>query len=184
VATAARLSASFPYVGPAVHLPTTPARRVVDAGFFDNYGVGLAAGWLFRHQRLVREHCSGVAVIEVRAFPLETAKTGLPAELPRPSGLTSTILAGLSTPLEALGVLQSAGAYYRNDHLLGLLDQTFNAADAPGPPFFVRLACECPGDGSLSWGVNREARDDIVGHVPAIGPGVAALGAWFGAGGG
>ena len=43
VGTAARLSATFPYVSPGVSLPTDPPRRVVDAGYFDNYGVNLAA---------------------------------------------------------------------------------------------------------------------------------------------
>jgi hypothetical protein len=42
LATAARLSASFPYVSSAVVLPTSPRRRVVDAGYYDNYGLSLA----------------------------------------------------------------------------------------------------------------------------------------------
>jgi hypothetical protein len=154
LATAARLSATFPYVSPAVALPTAPARRVVDAGFFDNYGVGLAAGWLLRNRRLVQEHCGGVAVIEVRAFPLEQEKTGLPESLVTAGGgLLTTVLAGVSTPAEALGVIQSAGAYYRNDHLLGILDDVFNRPERP--EFFVRTSLECAGDGSLSWALSR-----------------------------
>ena len=46
LATAARIGASFPYFSPAGVLPTHPRRRVVDAGYFDNYGVTLAANWL------------------------------------------------------------------------------------------------------------------------------------------
>src|SRR5262249_12881401 len=46
VATASRMSASFPYFSPAVSLPTNPRRRVVDAGYYDNYGVSLAGSWL------------------------------------------------------------------------------------------------------------------------------------------
>ncbi len=42
LATAVRMNASFPYVSPAVSLPGEPARRVVDAGYFDNYGVYIA----------------------------------------------------------------------------------------------------------------------------------------------
>src|SRR5438094_7987477 len=45
VRTAARLSASFPYVSPAAVLPTRPRRRVVDAGDSDSYGLSLACGW-------------------------------------------------------------------------------------------------------------------------------------------
>ncbi|MET0340897.1 MAG: patatin-like phospholipase family protein, partial [Polyangiales bacterium] len=46
VRTAARLSAAFPYVSPAVSLPTEPRRRVVDAGYYDNFGVSVCAAWL------------------------------------------------------------------------------------------------------------------------------------------
>ncbi|MCU0704979.1 MAG: patatin-like phospholipase family protein [Fimbriiglobus sp.] len=182
--TAARLSATFPYISPAVNLPTSPARRVVDAGYFDNYGVGVAAGWLLRHKRLVEEHCGGVAVIEVRAFPLDQEKTGLPDQLVNAStgGLLTSVLAGVSTPAEALGVIQSAGAYYRNDHLLGVLDDVFNGPDRPD--FFVRAGLECSGDGSLSWAVSDAGRDEIVNAVAGVRGTITGLKAWFGNGGG
>lgn len=183
LSTAARLSATFPYISPAVSLPTAPARRVVDAGFFDNYGVGLASGWLLRNRRLVEEHCGGVAVIEVRAFPLEQEKTGLPDTLLNPGGgLLTSVLAGISTPAEALGVIQSAGAYYRNDHLLGLLDDVFNTPVRPH--FFVRTTLECAGDGSLSWAVSEAGRDEIIRAVGGVQGQIAGLKAWFGSGGG
>jgi hypothetical protein len=182
LSTAARLSATFPYVSPAVNLPTAPARRVVDAGFFDNYGVGIAAGWLLRNKRLVEEHCGGVAVIEVRAFPLEQEKTGLPDTLLNPGGgLLTSVLAGVSTPAEALGVIQSAGAYYRNDHLLGVLDDVFNSPERPN--YFVRANLECAGDGSLSWAVSKAGRDEIVNAVAGVRGPIAGLKAWFGEGG-
>jgi hypothetical protein len=40
------MSATFPYISPAVVLLTALRRRVVDAGYFDNHGVDLAADWL------------------------------------------------------------------------------------------------------------------------------------------
>lgn len=182
LSTAARLSATFPYVSPAVNLPTAPARRVVDAGFFDNYGVGLAAGWLLRNRALVEAHCGGVAIIEVRAFPLEQEKTGLPDTLLKPGGgMLTSVLAGISTPAEALGVIQSAGAYYRNDHLLGVLDDVFNNPERPD--FFVRANLECAGDGSLSWAVSESGRDEIVRAVGGVQGAINGLKAWFGNGG-
>src|SRR5947207_10855785 len=68
VGTAARMNASFPLISPAVSLPTAPPRRVVDAGYYDNFGVNLAAMWLIRNEAVIREHTSGVAVIEIRAY--------------------------------------------------------------------------------------------------------------------
>src|SRR5262249_12619847 len=46
--TAARLSATFPYLSPAVTIPTLPPRRLVDAGYYDNYGMDIALGWVGR----------------------------------------------------------------------------------------------------------------------------------------
>ncbi|WP_372574966.1 hypothetical protein [Ruegeria jejuensis] len=41
MATAVRMSATFPYISPALSLPAQPRQRVVDAGYYDNYGVSL-----------------------------------------------------------------------------------------------------------------------------------------------
>lgn len=70
--TAARMNASFPYVSPAVSLPTTPYRRVVDAGYYDNYGVSMASAFLSDPSisKWVVQNTSGVIVLELRAFPL------------------------------------------------------------------------------------------------------------------
>src|SRR5262249_19610591 len=68
VGTAARMNASFPLISPAVSLPTNPPRRVVDPAFYGNFGVTLAAMWLLRNEEAIREHTSGVAVIEIRAY--------------------------------------------------------------------------------------------------------------------
>lgn len=68
LATAARLSASFPLVSPTLELPTYPALRVVDAGYYDNFGVLLASSWLFHHRDWVRRHASGVLLVQLRAY--------------------------------------------------------------------------------------------------------------------
>ena len=66
LATGVRMSASFPYVSPAVNLPTDPPRRVVDAGYYDNYGIQLAAAWAqVNFEWLIRE-TSGVVLVQIR----------------------------------------------------------------------------------------------------------------------
>lgn len=71
IATATRLAATFPYFSPAVSLPTSPHRRVVDAGYYDNYGIDIATSLL--NSKTVREwvvrNCSGVLILATRAFP-------------------------------------------------------------------------------------------------------------------
>lgn len=51
LSTATRMSASFPLISPAVSLPTIPPRHVVDAGYYDNYGVNLAAQWIAANRK-------------------------------------------------------------------------------------------------------------------------------------
>ena len=99
--------------------PLSPERRVVDAGYYDNFGVDLAAMWLFRNEAVVREHTSGGAVIEVRAYRNGYARWHFQdkeAEKYRPDptrpgpqvprrdrGALRASLEWLSTPAEAIG---------------------------------------------------------------------------------
>src|SRR5262249_54017194 len=144
VGTAARMNASFPLVSPGVSLPTNPPRRVVDAGYYDNFGVNLAAMWLLRNEGGVRKHTSGGGVVEIRAYrngyarwhfqdrekdgpardPREEGEDnpGRPEMPRRDRGALEASLEWLSTPAEAIGAARSRAAYYRNDELLDLLD--------------------------------------------------------------
>jgi hypothetical protein len=187
VGTAARLSNTFPYVTPGVSLPADPPRRVVDAGYFDNYGIDLACRWLHRHQEAVRRYCSGVAVVEVRGFPLEAEKlhAGGSAEEREGegrAGVVVDVMAEVSTPAEALVNVRSASAYYRNDQLLGILGAEFNTRRSD--PFLVRALVECPRPTSLSWSLPARERKRIFqllsesGAVP-----VRQVAGWFGSGG-
>ena len=72
LSTALRMNATFPFVTPVLSLPTTPPRRVVDAGYKENYGVDLATEWLEKHRQWLSRHTSGVILIQIRAYPLDT----------------------------------------------------------------------------------------------------------------
>ncbi|HEX4613531.1 MAG TPA: hypothetical protein VH092_35440 [Urbifossiella sp.] len=211
VGTAARLNASFPLVSPGVSLPTNPPRRVVDAGYYDNFGVDLAAMWLLRNEAAIREHTSGVAVVEIRAYRNGYARWHFQDEedgrkKPDPTqgenqkprrdrdALTAA-LEWISTPVEAIGTARSRAAYYRNDELLDQLDRHFTAA--AGKDFFTTLAFECEVDAALSWTLSsREARriarayygdpdapDENHQKADWIRKRVKALHEWFGSGG-
>ncbi len=66
--TAARLSASFPYLSPAATLPTSPPRRLVDAGYLDNYGMAIALGWLNDYLPSVDGVSDRVIILEIRPY--------------------------------------------------------------------------------------------------------------------
>jgi predicted acylesterase/phospholipase RssA len=159
VSTAVRMSASFPFFSPAVPLPTRPRRRVVDAGYYDNYGVSLAAAWLFdaKHQPWIENHASKVVLIQIRDGLDEYARRleGVP---PEGSTQVSRALEELTSPLEGLDNARIGSSSFRNDGQLELLSAYFHKARGgkgrPGPAanrYFTTVILEFPYEVSLSW---------------------------------
>jgi predicted acylesterase/phospholipase RssA len=77
VNTAARLSASFPYVGPAARsnakVVTVGDYHVVDGGYYDNYGINSLLGWLqdaieSMPEAEVKQDLSDVLILQIRPF--------------------------------------------------------------------------------------------------------------------
>ncbi len=139
IAQAARLSATFPYMSPAISLPTDPDRRVVDAGYYDNYGIDLATGLLQDPEIAdwIKEHCAGVAVIEARAFP-----SPLPTP---PAGRLARALQFLTSPPEALFSARQASQMFRNHQ------QLHAAARLYDRDFLRVFTFEAVSDVSMSW---------------------------------
>src|SRR5262249_9589366 len=65
LSTAVRMNASFPFVSPVAALPTQPPRRIVDAGYYDNFGIDVAACWLHENHDWIDTHTSGVLLIQI-----------------------------------------------------------------------------------------------------------------------
>lgn len=149
LSTAARMNATFPFLSPAVSLPTDAPRRVVDAGYFDNTGVGLAAAWLYEHADWAADNCSGVVVIQVRdsASHRENRALSLPAAEGRP------FLPGLSGPLSAVSHARTASASYRNDDDLQRLGDYFTAHPVSRrvSEFFTTVVFERDGEAGMNW---------------------------------
>lgn len=160
--TAIRMSASFPWVSPAVNLPTLPPRRVVDAGYYDNYGVNLSALWISKMSDWLRENTSGVVVIQIRDNVSQGARTEI--DFDRLGAAESTLdrltwngisklvgpgLQALSTPLAGVTNSWQWTMAFRNDEQVDLLDLLFDGK--PGRDFFRTVVFECPVDVSLNW---------------------------------
>ena len=41
----------------------------MDAGYYDNYGVNLAAAWAYQYRDWIRNNTSGLALIQIYAYP-------------------------------------------------------------------------------------------------------------------
>lgn len=92
--TAARLSATFPYVSPAArsreNQPDGAMLHAVDGGYYDNYGMTSLVEWL--NNALLADLISEVLVIQIHSFP-EIKSSAAPA------GYVSQLLAPVETLL-------------------------------------------------------------------------------------
>ena len=129
LSTAARLNASFPYVSPAAELPTDPPRRVLDAGYYDNHGVDLAGTWIWTNRDWLREHTSGVLLVQI---PEARSRLRRRDADERREDFWGAGLIGVTGPLQALRTSGSAAADYRNDQLVRFLRDALK----PGEPGF------------------------------------------------
>lgn len=142
--TAARLSASFPWVSPVARAlcrdrrtPAAPGFHLGDGGYYDNFGVVTAVNWL---RSLTKEQVGeierrGLLLVLIRAFP-ESAAAPAPREARR--AWLYSLLGPILALMRARGTTQS----FRNSVDLDLLNEVWEAANirhhiahfAPGGP--------------------------------------------------
>ena len=138
LATAARMSATFPMVSPAVNLPTEPPIRVVDAGYYDNYGVNIAVAWLFRNREWLRRNTSGVALVQIQAFMGRHQRLGLPEASGESIGDGVQFF---STPFAAFAGMRESMPMFRNDEEVAALAETFTR-ESSRSDFFTTIIFE------------------------------------------
>ncbi len=63
--TALRMNATYPYVLPNVHLPSSPGVEVMDAGALDNYGFFAAIRFVQVFREWIETHTSGVVFVQI-----------------------------------------------------------------------------------------------------------------------
>lgn len=66
--TAMRMNCTYPFILPNVWLPTHPAIEVLDAGFRDNYGLGLAIRFTHVFKDWILENTGGVVIVQIRCW--------------------------------------------------------------------------------------------------------------------
>jgi hypothetical protein len=175
IATAVRMSASFPFLSPAVPLPTNPRRRVVDAGYFDNYGVSLAASVLFSKKNTdwIRENVSKVVLVQIRDGQSDDERQlKVIPDAKRAKGVGSLVsrsLEEVTSPLEGLTNARVGTSSFRNDGLLELLsvyfEQLRHEPESGKLPqanrFFTVVNFEFPGHVALSWHLAKGEKEQI-----------------------
>lgn len=161
--TAVRLSATFPYVSPAVHAqhdadpryarevkPVNAEERVarfshvVDGGYFDNFGVGTAAGWLDAALNELDKTARPKRVLVIEICESSACSSDDPGLTPAYGGEQRSWVYQLYAPVSALLAMRTSAQRARNRWHLSLLQErwrsevcietvTFPYTSAPGP---------------------------------------------------
>jgi hypothetical protein len=161
LSTAVRLNASFPYASPVSTLPTEPSRRVVDAGYYDNFGIAVAAAWTYEHLAWIKQNTSGVILIQIRDAESQERRrqVGMQAQHDPPNWLEHGTKEW-TTPLAAGMAAREASMSFRNDEQLRDLDYMLNR-NRPNSDRFTTLVIECPVSAALSWSLTKVEVDAI-----------------------
>ncbi|WP_165251314.1 hypothetical protein [Paludisphaera soli] len=150
LASAVRMSATFPFITSVVTLPTFPARHVVDAGYYDNYGVNLGSAWINSHKDWLRRNTGGVLVVQIRAFRNEKRLKILDQEVYAPAKPAAETTVGLydwvawgvglvpqfltlihdgarsvAIPAQGVAMARESSMFFRNDENLAVLHDVF-----------------------------------------------------------
>jgi hypothetical protein len=165
ITTAARLSASFPFVAPAARASAKPATagdyHVVDGGYYDNYGITSLLGWLedaILHLPAdeIGKDLGDVLILQIRPFA-----NGAPTP-PQPVGWGFQVDAPLTTLLNTRDIGQSA----RDQTELALFTKGYGQeihvwqADFVYPESFKKRHSNCA-DVPLSWKLSFEQTECI-----------------------
>lgn len=129
--TAARMSATFPLISPAVTLPTIPARSVVDAGFYDNFGINLVSLWagLGSVRNWLVENTSGVVIVQIRDHASQVLRTELDFDRRHGGGAVASMMEspGLAALTgDAISAVEARGLLQLSRPLSGLLNSRYS----------------------------------------------------------
>lgn len=151
--TAARLSATFPYVTPAARanadLPKSRRYHFVDGGYWDNFGVASAIGFIRQATFYGAPPVKRILLLEIR----DRKSGGSDAA----GGSRGSLFQAIA-PVAALYNVRGNGQATRNEMEIDLLRRSL----APVGVTLSRAAFECPqAEAPLSWHLRPREIEDI-----------------------
>jgi hypothetical protein len=156
--TAARMNASYPFITPAGTLGVTlpgnaenpPMRlRVVDAGYYDNFGVNILSTWLFRNSKFLNN--TQILYIQIRLTPVY--RDGRRFIVNKPEFYRRGI-EWLWSPPESFWQALWQSMLYRNNEDIAHLGAVFKEN-------FTTAVLECPEKMPLNWALTNEESESF-----------------------
>jgi hypothetical protein len=172
--TAVRMQASFPFISPAATLPTNPVRRVVDAGYYDNYGVNVALKWIINNAPTLHEVAPAVRLITIYTYGYES-NMDLWTRSDEDAEYRALVDAGrdtkervgaggfksATTPVSGLFSSWRANMIYRAEDRIGYVASTLKKYDRDDKKFFDRLRIPGPPDPPMNWYLRSKITDQF-----------------------
>ncbi|MFM7079547.1 MAG: patatin-like phospholipase family protein, partial [Bacteroidota bacterium] len=147
-----RANATFPYIMPAVSLPTEPAINIMDAGIRDNYGIRNAARFLYVFRDWISKNTAGVVFIQIR----DNHK-----EVNLDNKNNQSILSRILSPLQNLSgnflLMQDYSQDEQLQYITEFLDCRFDYVSLEVPLMDEKVA--------LSWHLTKQEKNTIARSV-------------------
>jgi len=152
---------------------------VVDAGYYDNYGIQVAGAWVYKHRDWLLKNTSGVVLIQIRDFLGQRSRLNIAREGTSGSwDFLGRSVQFFCSPVEALLEARYSSSSFRNDGVISILSDFFDKGmfdmSKLVPPcsvisilsdffdkgrdrlgFFTTVAFENSQDVALSWAITQ-----------------------------
>ncbi len=151
--TALRINCTFPFILPNCWLPTNPAIEAVDAGYRDNYGMGMAVRFVHTFRDWIRDNTGGVVFVQLRSWEKIDPDVA-PSD---DKGAVSSIL----TPASAAANMTTIQDY-EHDQLLALLQDVLGGKDRLHIVRFVYRPVRKQREASLSLHLSTREKLDLM----------------------
>ncbi len=150
--SALRMNATYPYVLPNVHLPSSPQMEVMDAGFLDNYGIFTATRFIQVFRNWIQENTSGVVVIQISSS--NRIEQILPSN-------QSGIIESLINPLGIAGKVFTRQEF-EFDNSLGFIYDLLGHENFDVIRFIYRPTQPERREASISYHLTRKEKEDVL----------------------
>lgn len=146
-----RMSCTYPFILPNVWLPTNPALEVLDAGFRDNYGLGLSIRFAHVFKDWIRENTGGVVFVQIRCW--DKIHAIVPSD-------DKGVFENMLTPAEAAGGNLTDIQDFEQDNALALLNDALGGNQVEMVRFHYRPVRKNR-EASLSFHLSQREKLDI-----------------------
>jgi hypothetical protein len=150
--SAMRMSCTYPFILPNVWLPTNPSVEALDAGFRDNYGVGLAVRFVHVFKDWIKENTGGVVLVQIRCW--DKVHSIAPSD-------DKGVIEALMTPAEAAGGNMTDMQDFEQDNAIALLNDALGGNQLEVVRFHYRPVRKNR-EASLSFHLSRREKLDIL----------------------